>query len=1271
MASIQNSSAHPAAAILAKFNDQRVLEFAERHLAGLAARQRTVPAEVKLTRVPRLRRLWRRLSGVGTKLLDALEIVGRFLIDPRHIPGRWLARLRLLQPTKTFNLVTFATLLFAAALGFLTFADIESLPRFLRSQPDWRKGALTAVMGSLFTGTVLGLLVLMWDDLVRCPYRAARIRRQIRRRPNCVMLDDIGRHAVSLVEDDEPIEIVPRTDLLDELTPGVLQRKRKDVQIVVGDPGAGKTTALIGVAERLAKLGIVPVMVRLHSDADIDLAELGRQRFKQQIGEYVRSDMEAETLWRWLLKRRRVALLTDDVDRLSPDGERGFMLRKVIAEVQTVDLPIVVTARPAGVPAGIAASAIDLDQLDERRAIDCVATGARHDASFRADQEVSRDSLARWVRTGRLAEVPYYLELLAQLAAAGRDTFPELGEPWSSTIAIDAQGLFERSPGAPTRWNRWWVHFQLIDHYYDEVCAGHVRRWTGIEVRERKSTMKVLQDAALGVLLAGTLGARAKLLPRAEQAKRLPERTRIADFIRSDDRDEHRRGAEHDARVGDGQAGVPHDREIRPAVSASEVIETAERLSIIDRDAQGEPQFRHRITQAYLAGRLLADLERERQAGHAVAGEGDWIELLLDHRQPEKLTAQTALTFAALWADRERRDAEQHEQHPDRDGTKTRPSSEEWRQVEQEILRRLWNSARKSLEGPAGREAEPNEGLQAPATAVALATEVAGRSSTLSMALLGGAPEEDHHSRGPDDLDPLHVRDPEARRDPDDALIKLTTASVIAHATARDTGERERDGGRWTPTEREKLPPECPEGTEITQRAILDLIRHSPLVTRWTKVNAIEAIAALDADDRWKRIWAYARDGDYVVRQAASRALQQDAFSAYRALEPDIRKLIVRAAALSALDQELEDEIEDPDPSGWDARRRAYYIGTWTRDDVLGLRALGTVLPAIVSGLQEDPSLMHRLAAWQGRDGFTPHADDSSLGAEGHVSSDERRQHAGRARTALAQLVAISYQGGYHELERAVARGFRGDAIRHVAADGDRERASERNHAGPGWVAAHTDLVVDVGLCHAEDWYAQLVLGQALALYTIAGGSRDGAFDVFARCLHRGGAHRHPFTQRALRLARTAVRRQGVHSARWSAFLWEDEVAASHGRPVARTSRTAQLLGDVTVLLDLAEGAPEDRREASAKAAELPYCLHRSSDRREILGVGCPPECGWNLCPYKQPPPDEPNEHRGVSRAFCRQQRWIASHHKVPWQRRISRRRLAAFWHEMERRART
>jgi hypothetical protein len=252
-----------------------------------------------------------------------------------------------------------------------------------------------------------------------------------------------------------------------------------------------------------------------------------------------------------------------------------------------------------------------------------------------------------------------------------------------------------------------------------------------------------------------------------------------------------------------------------------------------------------------------------------------------------------------------------------------------------------------------------------------------------------------------------------------------------------------------------------------------------------------------------------------------------------------------------------------------------------------------------------------------------------------------------------------------------VAQGFRADAMRHATGEVGTANQADRPHAGPGWVAAHARLVVTVGLCHAEHWYAQLMLGQALALYMIAGASRHASYDVLARCLHRGGPHRHPFTQRALRLARTAVRRHSVRSSRWSAFIWDDELSVSSKRPISLTNRTAQLLGDVTLLLDLSEGAPEHRIDAAAHMDELPHCLRRSRNRREILGTGCPAECGWNLCPYKQPPPDEPNAHHGVSRAFCRQQRWIARQHRPPWQHSIRRRRLAEFWREMERRART
>jgi hypothetical protein len=118
--------------------------------------------------------------------------------------------------------------------------------------------------------------------------------------------------------------------------------------------------------------------------------------------------------------------------------------------------------------------------------------------------------------------------------------------------------------------------------------------------------------------------------------------------------------------------------------------------------------------------------------------------------------------------------------------------------------------------------------------------------------------------------------------------------------------------------------------------------------------------------------------------------------------------------------------------------------------------------------------------------------------------------------------------------------------------------------------------------------------------------------------------------------------------------------------------RTVQLVGDVTLLLNLNEQRGEGRHVQFGEAHDLPHCLSTSRDRREILGALCPSTCGWALCPYEQPPPDEPNAHRGVSRAFCRQQQQIAHRlHRPAWHPRIRGRALERFWREMERRARS
>ena len=160
----------------------------------------------------------------------------------------------------------------------------------------------------------------------------------------------------------------------------------------------------------------------------------------------------------------------------------------------------------------------------------------------------------------------------------------------------------------------------------------------------------------------------------------------------------------------------------------------------------------------------------------------------------------------------------------------------------------------------------------------------------------------------------------------------------------------------------------------------------------------------------------------------------------------------------------------------------AYTIRSWSEADCGRLRALGWALPAVVSGLREDCSLESGQRAAGNGDGTA---------ARERYTSQLRD-----ARRALEWLVALAFSGGQHALEGAVAQGFRADAMRHASDLRGRIR-------GPGWVATNRRILIDVCLPHAEFWYAQMALIQALALYSIAGADRRETLAVLSRRLHR------------------------------------------------------------------------------------------------------------------------------------------------------------------------
>ena len=260
-------------------------------------------------------------------------------------------------------------------------------------------------------------------------------------------------------------------------------------------------------------------------------------------------------------------------------------------------------------------------------------------------------------------------------------------------------------------------------------------------------------------------------------------------------------------------------------------------------------------------------------------------------------------------------------------------------------------------------------------------------------------------------------------------------------------------------------------------------------------------------------------------------------------------------------------------------------------------------------------------------------------------------------------------------------------------------------------------------LSRSRFWFSQLTLVHALCLWEM----REQSVPADGRAAHRptgtgpanGRARRpsndpeaivarwlgvarnkdHPFVAEAGKLAVQALKTG--HPER---FLWVDESGVV-SRVGSRTApgksdrkhhlwippstgwatldpRARQLVGDVLILLNLAEGAAEpgeiEQRLQRADRNDLPSCISRDRDsldaRRTAGGVpstpgtNCTGGCLFRLCPY---PPRGIQPYRSeLSEAFCRGQQTLLSRGMTaPWQEN-RRADLRRFWAQMANRAR-
>jgi hypothetical protein len=254
-----------------------------------------------------------------------------------------------------------------------------------------------------------------------------------------------------------------------------------------------------------------------------------------------------------------------------------------------------------------------------------------------------------------------------------------------------------------------------------------------------------------------------------------------------------------------------------------------------------------------------------------------------------------------------------------------------------------------------------------------------------------------------------------------------------------------------------------------------------------------------------------------------------------------------------------------------------------------------------------------------------------------------------RVQKHLRKLLDLYSEGVTKQrgLEASIAQGFKLDARLRPNADVSRDAA---------WL-----------LGQSRFWYSRMNLLQAIAVRVVAaGGTGPGRAELEAWA----EKEKHPFARAAARLCVIAADEAAAGRPKEAMeYLWDDEGAVVSSRPRELAPEAIQLVGDITVLLNLNETGTVEQREAFGENDSVPFCMSGSSDRRELFETK-PCDCDFKLCPFRQAP--GASAHRELSRAFCNHQRLYADYRVARrWESNVRRRELRAFWSELEALVRT
>jgi hypothetical protein len=353
-------------------------------------------------------------------------------------------------------------------------------------------------------------------------------------------------------------DMVGREDLYSLVAEELRSSPGGGPHLVLGDTGSGKTVFLLGLTSYLARRGAVPIPISLrNAEPPLSLRALARTHFLNQIDGQVRSEGEADRIWRSLSAEGSTVVLADGLDEATQGlttEERSSTARATLELARQHRTPMVVTSRQEGAPPDGRYPQYDFAPLSKEDALVYIRRRSRPERGSTAHDD---GQVLRILDLAEVAATPFYLNIIAAASGAGR-----LGRLIAS-LEVGTPGKLRVERRAQAR-------VALLDDYVAAIVNGSIRTDPTLTSDQREKAVANLERVAGAMTLDGALTTTMPTLVEADE--------RLRDAFKL------------------------------PRFDLTSTVDDGARLGLIQlsiRLAEREARFSHAILQAYFTQRLF------------------------------------------------------------------------------------------------------------------------------------------------------------------------------------------------------------------------------------------------------------------------------------------------------------------------------------------------------------------------------------------------------------------------------------------------------------------------------------------------------------------------------------------------------------------------------------------------------------------------------------------------------------------------------------------